>query len=43
MKINKVYEGVTQKELILEKICKKFKVKPDEVAYIGNDVNDLDY
>ena len=42
MRIVKLYEGVLQKELILEKICKKFKVKPDEVAYIGDDVNDLE-
>ncbi len=41
MKIDKLYEGVVQKELILDKICKKFKVKPNEVAYIGDDVNDL--
>ena len=41
MRIAKLYEGVIQKELILEKICKRFKVKSDEVAYIGDDVNDL--
>lgn len=41
MRIAKLYEGVIKKESILEKICKKFKVKPDEVAYIGDDVNDL--
>lgn len=41
MRIAELYEGVVQKELILEKICKKFKVKPDQVAYIGDDVNDL--
>ena len=42
MKIAKLYEGVVQKELILEKICKNFRVKPDEIAYIGDDVNDLE-
>lgn len=41
MRVAELYEGVIQKELILEKICKKFKVKPDQVAYIGDDVNDL--
>jgi len=42
MKIAKLYEGIIQKELILKNICKKFKVEPDEVAYIGDDVNDLE-
>jgi len=42
MKIAKLYEGVIQKELILEKICKNFRVKPDEIAYIGDDVNDVE-
>jgi YrbI family 3-deoxy-D-manno-octulosonate 8-phosphate phosphatase len=42
MKIAKLYEGVIKKELILEKICKNFRVKPDEIAYIGDDVNDLE-
>ena len=41
MKIAKLYEGVIQKESILDKICKNFKVKPDEIAYIGDDVNDV--
>ena len=41
MKITKLYESVIQKELILEKICKNFRVKSDEIAYIGDDVNDL--
>ena len=28
------------KELELPKICKKFKIKPNQIAYIGDDVND---
>ncbi|PBO85608.1 MAG: 3-deoxy-D-manno-octulosonate 8-phosphate phosphatase [Thaumarchaeota archaeon] len=42
MKIEKMYEGIIQKELILDNICKKFKVKPDEISYIGDDVNDIE-
>lgn len=42
MKISKLYEGVIQKEKIFENICKKFKVKPEQVAYIGDDVNDIE-
>lgn len=41
MKIAKLYEGIVQKETILHKICKEFKVKPGQIAYIGDDVNDV--
>ena len=41
-KINifKVYSGIKQKEAILNQICAKFKITPDEIAFIGDDVND---
>ena len=41
-KINifKVYSGIKQKEAILNQICTKFKITPDEIAFIGDDVND---
>ena len=42
MKIEKLYDGVLQKGKILDKICKNYKVTPSEVAYIGDDTNDLD-
>jgi 3-deoxy-D-manno-octulosonate 8-phosphate phosphatase (KDO 8-P phosphatase) len=42
MKITKIYDGIIQKELILDKICKIFEVTPVEIAYIGDDVNDLE-
>jgi len=41
LKIDGVYVGIKSKELILEKICKKFTVKKDEIIYIGDDINDL--
>jgi len=41
MKIEKLYDGVLNKELILPKIKNQFKVTASEVAYIGDDVNDL--
>jgi len=41
MPIAKLYDGILKKENILEKISKDFKVKPVEMAYIGDDVNDL--
>ena len=40
IKIFKVYSGVKQKDKILNQICTKFKVPPDETAFIGDDVND---
>ena len=41
MKIKKLYDGILEKETILEKICKLYDVSSNEVAYIGDDVNDL--
>ena len=40
LKITEVFLGIKQKELLLEKICKKFDVSPNEIAYIGDDIND---
>ncbi|MEX0764809.1 MAG: HAD-IIIA family hydrolase [Nitrosopumilaceae archaeon] len=42
MKIATLYDGVVKKESMLEKICAKFNVKPNQIAYIGDDVNDLE-
>ena len=35
------YVGVQTKENELKKICTKFMVKKNEIAYIGDDVNDI--
>lgn len=42
MNIKRIYDGVQRKEMIIEKICKEYKVSLDEVGYIGDDVNDLE-
>ena len=42
MNVRKVYDGILKKELILEKICKSFKISEKEIAFIGDDVNDLE-
>jgi N-acylneuraminate cytidylyltransferase len=42
MNINKVISNSLVKEKELLKICKEFKVLKNEVAYIGDDVNDLE-
>ena len=41
MNITKVISGSQNKENELSKICKKFEVSENGVAYIGDDVNDL--
>ena len=40
IKVFKVYSGVKQKDKILNQICTKFTVTPDETTFIGDDVND---
>ena len=42
MKIEKLYDGIIHKELLLNKICKKYNVSTEEIAYIGDDVNDFE-
>ena len=42
MNVKKLYDGVQMKETVLEKICNEFSLKPFEVAFIGDDVNDLE-
>ena len=42
MNISKVYYGVKIKEKELEKICKLYKLSPSNIAFIGDDVNDLE-
>ena len=41
MNISEVLVGRKNKELILTKICKKYQVTSDEIAFIGDDVNDI--
>jgi len=42
MKIKRLFDGALRKELVLTQVCKTFKVKPDQISYIGDDVNDLE-
>lgn len=42
MKIKKVYDGILKKEEIVKIICKQYEVAPNELAYIGDDVNDIE-
>tara|TARA_Y100000741_G_scaffold219982_1_gene167649 strand:+ start:218 stop:715 length:498 start_codon:yes stop_codon:yes gene_type:complete len=41
VKADDCHINIKQKEKILSKICKKFNVKSSDIAYIGDDINDL--
>lgn len=41
MNISTVYHGIIKKEEKLSSICSDFSVLPDEIAYMGDDVNDI--
>ena len=41
MKIEKLYDGIIEKEALLDKICTTFDLKSEHIAYIGDDVNDI--
>jgi len=42
IRIKKLYIGIINKEEKLPEICKKFKVSLKDIAYIGDDINDLE-
>jgi len=42
MNIFRIYANVIHKEEFLPKICKNFSLNPYNIAYIGDDVNDID-
>ncbi|NYB72638.1 N-acylneuraminate cytidylyltransferase [Sedimentibacter hydroxybenzoicus DSM 7310] len=42
MKVDEVHLGVHNKMEILNDICSKYNLKYEEIAYIGDDINDLD-
>ena len=42
MKLDLVYLGVQDKMKAIDEICAKLNLKYDEIAYIGDDINDLE-
>lgn len=42
MKVAKLYDGVVQKASVLDLVCRGYKIIPQEVAYVGDDVNDIE-
>lgn len=41
MNVTRLYDGITKKEDMIKAICDEFDTKPDNLAYIGDDVNDI--
>ena len=42
MNVFQVFPNSIRKEETFDKILKKFKAKPEEIAYIGDDINDIE-
>lgn len=42
LKIAEVHQGILDKLSKLKEVAEKYNVKPDEIAYIGDDVNDIE-
>jgi len=42
MNVKETFMGVKNKTSVIPKICKKYNVKLTEIAFIGDDVNDLE-
>ena len=42
LKIQECYQGITDKAAQLKAVAERLGITPDEIAYIGDDVNDLD-
>jgi YrbI family 3-deoxy-D-manno-octulosonate 8-phosphate phosphatase len=42
IKVLKTYVGISKKELLLPEICKKHSLSLQNIAYIGDDVNDFE-
>ena len=42
MNVTKLYQRILKKESILDELCSTFNISPMELAYIGDDVYDID-
>lgn len=40
--ISEIHQGIDKKTDVLKKICKKYSISFEEIAYIGDDINDLE-
>lgn len=41
LKLDELYQGVTNKSEILDKMVEKYNLSYEEVAYVGDDINDI--
>ena len=41
MQVDEIHQGVTDKIAVVRKLCQKYRVSCENVAYIGDDINDL--
>ncbi len=39
--IQEIHGGIRQKGVVLDEIMKKYNLKPEEVLYVGDDINDI--
>ena len=42
MNVSKIFMGINNKESLLPKICGVFDLRKEEIAFIGDDVNDIE-
>jgi 3-deoxy-D-manno-octulosonate 8-phosphate phosphatase (KDO 8-P phosphatase) len=42
LKIKELHQGIIDKKKVLDEIMQRKKLSPDEIAYIGDDLGDLD-
>ena len=41
MKVDKLFQGVKKKEMLLPKLCSLYNLKEENIAYIGDDLSDI--
>ena len=42
MNVDRLFDGIKNKEKIIPKLCKLYSLSENNIAYIGDDVNDLE-
>ena len=42
LKITELHQGIIDKKKVLDEIMQRKKLRPDEIAYIGDDLGDID-
>ena len=43
LKITQLFQGIKEKHMLLEEIISHNNIKPENIAYIGDDVNDIEF